>query len=101
MCEIGSSPRNNSLYAFINSVRHVACNLQDGLQLVLQLAHYMEVLHLDRQALVKINRVSWIEIVKELVKVLRPLRIMLTDEVVRVGNRSMLTSRLARWFIRY
>ena len=71
MCEIVSRPRNNSLYAFINSVRQVACNLQDGLQLVFKVAHCMEVLHLDRQACVKINSVSWIEIVKELVKIFK------------------------------
>ena len=71
MCEIVSSPRNNSLYAFINSVRRVACNLQDGLQQVLKVAHYMKVLHLDRQACVKINRVNWIEIVKELVNIFK------------------------------
>ena len=71
MCEIVSNPRNNSLYAFINSVRQVACIPQGGLQLVLKVAHCMEVFYLNRQARVKINSVSWIEIVKELVKIFK------------------------------
>ena len=68
MCKIVSSARNNALYAFINSVRQVACVLQGSLQLALKMAHCMEVLCLHRRVRVKINCVSWIETVSEHVK---------------------------------
>ena len=80
MCEIVSSPRNNSLFAFINSARQVACILQGGLQLVLKVAHCMEVLYLHHQAHVKINCEAGLRLSMNLWRSLRPLRIMLTDE---------------------
>ena len=43
MSKIISSPRDNSLCAFINSVPQVVCILQGGLQLVLNVAHCIEV----------------------------------------------------------
>ena len=39
--QIVSSPRSNSLYALINSVRQVGCILQGGLQLVLKVANIL------------------------------------------------------------
>ena len=58
----------------------------------------MEFLHLDPKAHVEIKCVSWIEIVKELVKIFkaRPHNHANRWDCL-VGNRAMLTSRLAQF----
>ena len=58
----------------------------------------MEFLHLDRKAHLEIKCVSWIEIVKELVKIFKARPQNHADRWhCLVGNRAMLTSRLAQF----
>ena len=84
-----------SLCFLINSVcEAVACVLQGGLQLVLKMAHCMEVLYLQRQVRVKINMISrvWTEIVNELVTIFKATQSHSERLRCLVRNRFMLTS---------